>query len=121
MLGRHGQASTSNLKGDLLPELDINRSGFCLRYKHCWPKKTKIDVSGESKEFEFSIDFMLCPGDTVDVEIDYQKAQALKDDKVRLLRAAVKVSGESFPRTEKSMCQRELLRAGSTCKCFDIS
>ena len=41
--------------------------------------------------------FNLCPGDTIDIDFDYAKAQQLKDMKPRLYAEAVKVRGGYIP------------------------
>jgi thiol-disulfide isomerase/thioredoxin len=43
------------------------------------------------------LDFNLCPGDTIDIDFDYAKAQQLKDVKPRLYAEAVKVRGGYIP------------------------
>ncbi len=86
-----GSVSESSIKGEgLRGEWDDTTHVFSLKWDICSPKKAWFSICG------VDLTMPLCPGDTVDIEMDYTKVQQYKEDKERLYEKAVKVSGASF-------------------------
>lgn len=94
-----GQASKTNLQGDMAPfdqgiQMDADSTcSFWLKWKLCWP----MEVSFNLCDVRFSMP--LAPGDTVDIELDYPKAQELKDDDIRMQREAIAMRGATLQRS----------------------
>ena len=83
--------ATANIKGDLSPETTADSTGvFCMKWQMCYPKYQEFYICG------FNLSMPLCTGDTIDIEMDYLKAQQLKDDAKRMYQEAVTVSGASL-------------------------
>lgn len=86
-----GNVDETNIKGDGMNCERADSTGvFCLKWQMCSPKKAWFEICG------VDLSMPLCPGDTVNIEMDYKKIQQFKDDKQRLYKKAVKISGASF-------------------------
>ena len=66
---------------------------FSVRWPMCWPEKMNVTVCN------YTLQLPLCPGDTIDIELDYQRLQQVKGDVRRVFQEAIKVSGESLYRS----------------------
>lgn len=86
-----GTMANTNIKGEMIPRIGIDSTGaFFVKSKTCWPLQLSFSPNG------VGLSLPVCPGDTVDVEIDYPKAVELKDDVQRFYAEAVKISGGTF-------------------------
>lgn len=76
-------------KGEKMPyEYFIDKAGvFSIKWNMCWPTSHRFKICG------IDLNMLHCPGDTIDIEIDYRKAQELKDDTERLYQEAIKIRG----------------------------
>ena len=97
-LATYGGVSDENIKGDMMPEMYDDSTGvFSIKWKTCWPITTMFDVCG------IRINLPLTPGDTVDIEMDYPKAQELKEDTERLFQEAITIRGTFIPLSSRYM------------------
>lgn len=83
----------SNIKGDQFPSEIRDSAGiFSMKWETCYPISFSIVVC------DCNLDLIVCPGDTVDIAVDYNKLQETKDDALRRLNEAVHVNvNGTFP------------------------
>lgn len=81
-------SQTRQVKGDMFPSDVADSAGaFCQKWEMCWPMDMSILVCG------INIKLKVCPGDTIDIVMDYDKAMKLKDDIQRLYTEAIQIKG----------------------------
>lgn len=84
----------SNIKGEQFPYDIVDSAGvFSMKWDMCWPMNFMFDLCNRR------ITLLLCPGDTVDVEMDYDKHQDVKDDAERVFSEAVHIRGGFIQRS----------------------
>lgn len=66
---------------------------FSITWPMCWPEKMTVRLCN------YTMLLPLCPGDTIDIEMDYQRLQEVKSDAKRVFQEAIKVSGETLHRS----------------------
>ena len=77
-----------NITQEFFPHVDIDSAGiFCYSYDMCWPIYLETHLCGIWSPL------LLCPGDTIDIEMDYAKAVKLGDDRARLFSEALLIRG----------------------------
>lgn len=88
-----GNASNTNIKGEMHPySWAIDSTGtFYMKWETCWPLNPNFTIH------EIGLNMPLCPGDTIDMEIDLTKAKELKEDVGQLYREAIKIRGATIP------------------------
>lgn len=106
----HGLSITqaSNIKGESFPSEITDSAGvFSMKWETCWPISQSITAYG------FGINLMVCPGDTIDIAIDYGKAQEQKDDTRRLYSEAIRITGThvQYSPEYKTLARKLLLDA----------
>lgn len=111
-----GSLANTNIKGEMIPKIGIDSTGaFFVRSKTCWPLQLSFGPNG------VDLSLPVCPGDTLDVEIDYPKAVELKDDVQRFYAEAVRVSGGTFcPSPQYRALRSELLRGTNFIKYEEV-
>ncbi|MCQ2293004.1 MAG: TlpA family protein disulfide reductase [Bacteroidaceae bacterium] len=79
----------SNIKSEPCPYDVIDTLGtFCMKWDMCWPMNFKFSVCDQS------FPRLLCPGDTIDIEMDYLKWKQGKELQDRsLTQDAIKIRG----------------------------
>ena len=103
-----GSLANTNIKGEMIPKIGIDSTGtFFVKSKTCWPLQLSFSPNG------VDLSLPVCPGDTVDVEIDYPKAVELKDDVQRFYAEAIKVSGGTFTLSPQYRALRSELLKGT--------
>lgn len=81
---------------DLLAVTD-SAGYFTIKCKICWPLAFSADLC---KVRATNVGRpLVCPGDTIEVELDYKKAQELGNDTERILKEAMTVKGGTFQRS----------------------
>lgn len=84
--------STRNIKGDQFPsEIRDSAGVFSMKWETCYPIPFMFDVCG------YRIRLQVCPGDTIDIAVDYNKLEETKDDTRRCFSEAVRISGGFVP------------------------
>lgn len=78
-------------------EVTDSAGEFCFKTKICWPLTFTGNICDLAAIQEAR--HMVCPGDTIDIEIDYQKAMEFKDDMKRQLEEAITISGGTIKRS----------------------
>lgn len=103
-------SAESNIKGEGFPKGNsIDTTGiFCFKWEMCWPRNVRFAVCG------INVSMLLCPGDTVDVEVDYPKAMELKNDTERLYQEAIIMSGRTLPCSPQFMVLHRKLHADAS-------
>lgn len=92
-------SATRNIKGDMMPAAFKDSAGvFSVKWDMCWPMTTGIRLC------DIGIQLTLCPGDTIDITMDYAKAMEVKGDTRRLLTEAVQIEGGRFRRSPEYCC-----------------
>lgn len=77
----------SNIKGEQFPsEIRDTLGDFSMKWETCYPIFFHIDVCGSR------INLKVCPGDTIDIAVDYAKLEETKDDIQRRFSEAVRIS-----------------------------
>lgn len=104
-----GTALNVNIKNEWHPHfsLDSVTSTFLMRWKTCWPLQLAFGVN------DVGLSLPVCPGDTIDIEIDNAKAQELKDDVERLYREAVTIKGATLSLSPRYRAMRKKLFKGT--------
>lgn len=105
VVGLWGTASNADIKGNMIPYDRVDSAGvFRMKQDMCWPMQIDFDVCGVKLR-------QLCwPGDTIEIEVDYDKLQRLKNDTERVLAEAVQIRGRSINLSPKyTVFSRKLL------------
>ena len=100
---------TMQVKGEMFPVSVADSAGeFCQKWEMSWPMNMIIGLCG------INISLTLCPGDTIDIVMDYDKAMELKDDIRRLFTEAIRIKGGQLRRSaEYNAVAKKLLREAS--------
>lgn len=102
-----------NLKGEALTHENPDSAGtFSMKMKMCWPNVQSIEIS------EIRIDLPLTPGDTIDIYMDYQEAEKLKNDGTRTPQEAITVRGAAIPCSPQYLALTRKLKKEATT--FDL-
>ncbi len=98
-----GVGQLSTLHKRLMPD-DIEEHqeadgvrAFSITWPMCWPQRMTLTLCG------YTLLLPLCPGDTIDIDMDYQRRQQVKGDTKRVFREAIKISGGSLHRSPAGM------------------
>ncbi len=95
VLGIWGGAS--NVKEDQFPSDIVDSLGvFSMKWKMSWPMDFGFSVCGEN------MGMILCPGDTIDIVVDYPKLQKAKEQK-QSTAGAISIQGRSVVKTPEFM------------------
>ncbi len=97
------------VKGEMFPVCVVDSAGaFCQKWEMSWPMNMSLGLCG------INISLTLCPGDTIDIVMDYNKAMELKDDIYRLFTEAIQIKGGQLQRSaEYNAVAKKLLREAS--------
>lgn len=100
---------TKHVKGDMFPAEVADSAGtFRQKWEMSWPMNMTLRLCG------ININLTLCPGDTIDIVMDYNKAMELKNDIHRLFTEAIQIDGGQLPRSaEYNVMAKKLLGEAS--------
>lgn len=88
----------SNVKSEPWPYDQVDTLGnFSMKWDMCWPMNFNFSVCDQG------MPMILCPGDTIDIEMDYQKCQLAKNQKdpKQEYADALVIKGRHFNRTQQ--------------------
>lgn len=98
----------SNVKAEPFPYDRKDSLGvFSMKWDMCWPMNFGMSVC------DCPLGLLLCPGDTIDVDMDFEKYQKVKEDYGRVFSEAVHISGGFIRLTPEyqKLCQKLQLEA----------
>ena len=93
----------SNVKEEPFPyDVKDSLGVFSMKWDMCWPMSFGLEICN------CGLGLLLCPGDTIDVEMDYERYQEVKDDVERVFTEAVHIRGGFTQLTPeyRRLCQK---------------